>query len=215
MKDRFLRHGLENFDDHNVLELLLFYAVPRRDLGPLSHELMNRFGSLAGVLEASAEELREVAGLGESGAQLLRLVPAVSRRYMVSQTPRGEKLARSAAIARYLIPFFMYEREELVFALLLDARRQVLCCEELGRGVVDSVTLNARQVVELALLHKASYVALAHNHPSGIALPSAEDEAITLRVRNALSLVGVSLADHIVVAGCDYVSMAESGLLNR
>ena len=213
MKERFIRHGLDNFADHNVIELLLFFAIPRHDVGPLSHELINRFGGLAGVFEATFEELKSVEGLGESGAHLLKVIPEVSRRYMLAQTPRRERLGSSTALGRYMIPYFMYERDEVIYALFLDARQRVIIQEELGRGVVDAVTMNTRQITELALQHKASGVVLAHNHPSGVALPSAEDEALTLRVRGALSLVGVTLIDHIVVAGCDYCSMAESGLL--
>jgi DNA repair protein RadC len=109
----------------------------------------------------------------------------------------------------------MYEREEVIYVLCLDARRRVLCCREIGRGVVNAAAVNARRVAELALEQRASAVILSHNHLSGSALPSFEDESATRSMEKALALVGVELADHIVVAGCDYVSMAESGVLGR
>jgi DNA repair protein RadC len=117
MKKRFQEYGLDNFDDHSALELLLFYAIPRRDLNPVAHALLKRFGSLNGVFEASAAELRQVEGLGENAASLLRIIPQVSRRYMLSRTPAGAVLDTVARAARYLIPYFMYERDEVVYVL--------------------------------------------------------------------------------------------------
>jgi len=213
MKLRFLEHGLDNFDDINALELLLFYAEPRRDTNTLAHALLNRFGSLSAVLEASREELEAVGGVGPNAAALLRLIPAVSRRYMVDKTPESEPVDSPTAAGRYFVPRFAYEREEVVLALLLDARKRPLLCRELSRGTVNAAEINARRLAELALARHASAVILAHNHLSGVALPSAEDEVSTAQLRRALGLLGVELCDHIIVAGCDYVSMAESGLL--
>jgi len=215
MKKRFLEYGLDNFDDHSALELLLFYAIPRRDLNPVAHALLKRFGSLNGVFEASAAELRQVEGLGENAASLLRIIPQVSRRYMLSRTPAGAVLDTVARAARYLIPYFMYERDEVVYVLCLDARRCAVCCREISRGVVNAAAVNARRIAELALEQRASGVILSHNHLSGNALPSAEDESATRQIEKALALLGVELIDHIVVAGCDYVSMAECGSLRR
>ena len=213
MKKRFLEHGLDNFDDVNALELLLFYAQPRQDTNGLAHALLERFGSLSAVLEASAADLRAVEGVGDNAAALLALIPAVSRRYMIEKTPADEPVDDPASSGRYFIPRFMYEREEVVLALLLDARKRPILCREVGRGVVNAAEINARKVAELCLERRASAVILAHNHLSGVALPSAEDEAATARLRRALGLIGVELSDHIVVAGCEYVSMRESGLM--
>ena len=205
MKRRFLEHGLDNFDDVNVLELLLFYAQPRQDTNAMAHALLDRFGSLSAVLEARPAELRNVNGIGDNAAALLGLIPAVSRRYLLDKSP--------AAAGRYFIPRFMYETEEVVYALLLDARKQPICCRELSRGTVNAAEINARRLAELSLERRASAVILAHNHLSGVALPSAEDEIATAQLRRALGLLGVELSDHIIVAGCEYVSMSESGLL--
>ena len=213
MKKRFLDHGLENFDDVNALELLLFFTVPRRDTNELAHALLNRFGSLSGVLEAGAEELRSAEGVGDSTAALLRLIPALSRRYMVQKTPDAEPVDTPAAAGRYFIPRFMYETEEVVLALLLDARKRPLVCREVSRGVVNAAEINVRKLAELCLERRASAVILAHNHLSGIALPSAEDETATAMLCRALGLLGVEVSDHIIAAGCEYVSMRECGLM--
>ena len=213
MKKRFLEHGLDNFDDVNTLELLLFYAQPRQDTNVLAHALLNKFGSLSGVLEASPEELRTVTGIGDNAAALLGLIPAVSRRYMVEKTPDSEPVDTPAAAGRYFIPRFMYEKEEVVLSLLLDARKRPILCREVSRGVVNAAEINARKLAELCLERRASAVILAHNHLSGVAMPSAEDESATAHLQRALGLIGVELSDHIVVAGCEYVSRRESGLL--
>jgi DNA repair protein RadC len=200
-RNRFLRHGLDNFDDHNVLELLLFYAIPRQDTNLIAHALINQFGSLNAVFDASEAELRKVEGLGQNAV------------YLLSQAPPGERLDTTARAARYLIPLFIGEREEVIYTLCLGARRRVICCCEVARGVVNAATVNARRIAELALEQRASGVILSHNHLSGIVLPSAEDETATYHIQKALALVGVELLDHIIVAGCDYISMAESGVL--
>lgn len=213
MKRRFLEHGLDNFDDVNVLELLLFYADPRRDTNPLAHALLDRFGSLAGVLEAAPADLEKVPGIGENSAALLRLIPEVSRRYMVNKTPEQEPVETAAQAGRYFLPRFMYLQEEVIQALYLDSRRRPICCRELSRGVVNAVEIRTRRLVEQALETRCSAVILAHNHPSGVALPSLEDESATRLMKDALQLVGVELWDHVIVAGCEYVSMRESGLI--
>ena len=213
LKERFLQHGLENFDDVNALELLLFFSAPRRDTNGIAHALIERFGSLAAVMDASPQELEEIAGIGDSAICLMRLIPAISRRYVVSKTPENVTLDSSTAAGRYLVPLYMYETEEVIYAVLLDARSRVILRREIGRGTVNSAEISARQLAELCMDNRASSVILSHNHPSGVAMPSAEDEIFTARVSRALSLLGVELIDHIVVAGSDYISMRESGLL--
>ena len=213
MKKRFAEHGLDNFDDHNVLELLLFYALPRQDTNTIAHELIDRFGSLADVFEAPIEELKKVRGVGEQAALFLSIIPQISRRYMVSKASDEIIINTSAKAGQYLMPRFAYERDEVVYMMCLDAKCRVLCCRELSRGVVNTAEISIRKMVELALGQNATAVILSHNHTSGIALPSAEDEATTRKIKSALSLVGINLADHIIVAGDDYVSMADSGML--
>jgi DNA repair protein RadC len=193
-----------------VLELLLFYCIPQKDTNLLAHELLNRFGSLPQVLEATAEELEKVPGVGEHVSTLLTLITAISRYYMVSRTTRFDVLTSNEQCGAYLVPYFVGRRDETVFLLCLDAKCKVLCCKEVGRGSVNSASVSTRRVVETALGVNASTVILAHNHPSGIAIPSTEDILTTRRIAMALDAVGIVLADHIVVADDDYVSMVDS-----
>lgn len=213
MKKRVARYGLESFDDINVLEVLLFYAIPRSDTNALAHALMDHFGSLSAVLEASYAELLQVEGVGENTAVLLRLIPQVSRRYMMNKEHKGAQLTSAALAGKYAVPFFMFEKEEVVYLFMLDAKRKVLACEEMARGEVNSARVSVRRIVERSLANRASSVILAHNHLSGIALPSRDDEVTTKRVASALELVNIELSDHIIVAGDDFVSMAESGIV--
>ncbi len=213
MKKKLLEQGLDGFDDHNVLELLLFYVLPRQDTNPIAHALLDYFGSLEAVFEAPLEELMKVSGVGENTATLLKLIPAVSRRYEMSKNNFGEILDSTTKAGDYLAARYLFERDEVVYVVCLDAKRRVICCKALFRGDVNSAEVSVRKIAELALVKNASAIILSHNHTSGIALPSREDEMTTKRVKSALESMNITLLDHIIVAGNDYISMAESGLL--
>ena len=211
MKQRFLEEGLDNFTDIQVLELLLFYAIPRSDTNPIAHALLEHFGSLSQVLEADVEELKKIPGIKDHAATLLALVIDLCRYYQVNCAQQTEILTTLEACGKYLVPRFFGRTKETVFLLCLDAKCKVLCCKELGEGSVNSASISVRKVVETALAANATTVVLAHNHPSGIAVPSSEDIQTTQRIAAALNAVEIYLADHIVVAEGDYVSMVQSG----
>lgn len=212
LKERFLREGLDNFEEHEVLELLLFYCIPRKNTNDIAHALINRFGTLAQVLDATPEELMKVPGIGESAATFLSLITSAARYYLVNRANQTVILSTVDACGKYLVPYFQSRRNETVFLLCLDAKCKVLCCKELGEGSVNSAAVPIRRIVEVALGANATSVVLAHNHPSGLAIPSGEDVQTTRRVAIALNAVEITLADHIVVADDDYVSLAQSGL---
>lgn len=212
LKNRFRQEGLDNFDELQVLELLLFYAIPQKDTNPLAHALLEHFGSLSQVLEAIPTELEKVPGVGQNVSTLLNLTTAVARYYMVNRTTQNVILTSTEKCGDYLLPFFFGRRNETVFLLCLDAKCKVLCCKEVGEGSVNSAGVPVRRIVEVALGMNASSVVLAHNHPSGLALPSGEDVQTTRRVAAALDAVDITLADHIIVADDDFVSLAQSGL---
>ena len=213
LKQRFLESGLDGFTQIQALELLLFYCIPRRDTNPIAHALLDRFGSLSQVLEAPAEELCKVPGIGENAAMLLRLTTEMGRYYLVNRSNQNTILNTIEKCAAYLQSFFFGRRNETVFLLCLDAKCKVLCCREVGEGSVNSASISVRKIVETALAANATTVVLAHNHPSGIAIPSPEDIQTTRRIAAALRAVEVVLADHVVVADDDYVSMVQSGHL--
>jgi DNA repair protein RadC len=208
---RFMEHGMGNFSDIEVLELLLFYAVPRRDTNELAHRLLGRFGSLRSVLEAEADQLQEVPGLGENAAILLKIIPAVSRRYMLASRRDVKCISSTQEAGDYLLPLFAYENEEVVYLLSLDTKSAVTNCRQISRGIVNTVNFSSREIVDAALRDNAARVILAHNHLSGTALPSSADITATKRLKSAMGLIGVELLDHIIVCDGDFVSMRESG----
>lgn len=212
MRARFLNAGLEAFADHEALELLLYYAIPRRDTNPIAHALMERYGSLSAVLEAPVEDLRKVEGVGESAAILLRLVPQLHRRARLADA-RDTVLNSTERTGRYLLELFAGLNREVLYQLCLDQKGKLLACKRLSEGSANSTEVNIRLLAENAILTSASGVILAHNHPSGIALPSQDDFNTTEHARAALNTVGVALLDHIIVADGDFVSMADSGFL--
>ena len=202
---------LDNFTDIQVLDLLLFFAIPVKDTNPIAHALLDHFGSLSQVLEADVEELKKVPGIKDHAATLLALVTQLCRYYQVNCAQQNQILTTLEDCGRYLVPRFFGRTKETVFLLCLDAKCKVLCCKDIGEGSVNTASISVRKVVETALAANATTVVLAHNHPSGIAIPSNEDIQTTQRIAAALYAVEIHLADHIVVAEGDYVSMIQSG----
>ncbi len=211
LKQRFVQEGLDTFHEVQVLELLLFYCIPRQDTNPIAHALLQRFGSLSQVLEAPVQELAKVPGMGESAAVYLHLVMQTGRYYQVNRAMQSRILTTIDQCGEYLCPFFLGRRNETVYLLCLDSKCKVLCCQEIGEGSVNSAGVPIRRIVETALAANASTVVLAHNHPSGLAMPSAEDIQTTRRLAVALDAVEIMLVDHIIVAEDDFVSLAQSG----
>lgn len=211
LKDRFRSEGLDHFEERHVLELLLSYSIPRKDTAPFAKELLAHFGSFTQVMEATPEELQKVKGVGEHTATLIALTTAVGRYYAVQRATNVEILDSTTKCGRYLVHQFFGRRNETVFLLGLDAKCKVLCCREVGEGSVNSANIPVRRVVEMALAANATTVVVAHNHPSGVAVPSDEDVATTYRLARALDAVEITLADHIVVADEDFVSLVQSG----
>jgi len=215
LRKRYLEQGLNGFNDLNALELLLFHAIPRIDTNPIAHALLDRFGSLAAVFEASVQELKEVPGIGENAAVLITLIPQMMRKAMVSKNADVKIISDAELAGQFFLPKFMFETDEVVLLACLDARKRVISCAEMNRGVVNSVAISARKIVETALLNKADSVIIAHNHPQGFALPSREDKMITTQIRQSLATIGVELVDHIIVADGEFVSMAQSNFFLR
>jgi len=210
MKEEFLIRP-DSFQDHRLLELLLFYSNPRSDTNPLAHDLIDRFGNLAGVLDALPEELCKLPGVGEHTVVLLKAVKELSRRYFSIRTDLNDTADSSEAYARILQHHFLGARNEIFCILCMDGKHKVLGDRYLGEGNVNTVQVTTRVIVEAALAMNATVVVLAHNHVSGLALPSPEDVSTTNALREILEQVGVALEDHLVFTDDDMVSMRDSG----
>ena len=213
VKAEFRQRGLEAFPEHRVLELLLFYALPQGDTNPLAHRLIDRFGSLAGVMDASMEELSQVKGVGEHAATLLHLIPALCGRYVASRSSLEGIADSSEQVRQILEPYFFGARNEMVYLLCLDGKRKALAVRKITEGSINAADVTARRIVEEAVSLRASGIILAHNHTSGLAVPSQEDCATTRYLRQILAPLQIELVDHVVFCDDDMVSMRDSLLL--
>lgn len=210
MKAEFLVRGLEGWPDHRVLELLLFYTIPQGDVNDLAHELVERFGSLAGVLDASVEELKKVKGVGDHTAVFLRMLPAVLGRYQGARTRLSAIINSPEEAYAWLEPYFFGARNEMVYVLCMDGKRQVLGVRKVAEGSIEMAEVNTRRIAEEAIGLRAAQIYVAHNHVSNLAIPSQADWLTTDTLRGALRPIGIELIDHLVFVDGDMVSLKDS-----
>ncbi|MGN1004215.1 MAG: RadC family protein [Oscillospiraceae bacterium] len=215
LKGEFLARGLVGMPDHKALELLLCYAIPQGDVNPLAHRLMDTFGSLSGVFNATPEQLMAVKGVGEHAACLIKLIPALGGRYQADRSHLGDILDSTERLGEYLTSEFFGQRNEITVVLCLDAKCKVLQCQQLAEGTADSTSLSLRKMMEVALACNASQVVLAHNHISNIAAPSQEDILATKMAYDAFQQIDILLRDHLIFAFDDFVSLRDSGIFER
>ncbi len=210
MKEQFLRNGLDIFAPHQALELLLFYAIPRKDVNELAHLLLTRFGGLQQVLDADPQALCAIPGISQHTATLLNLCGQLMHRCQREQAKEIENFHSYTTIGTYLTKQFAGERVERTRLMCLNNRGELLGCPVVGEGSVAATEVNLRTIMKAALQHEATIAVIAHNHPAGFATPSNDDITVTRVVRDALQTVGVELMDHIIVADNDYVSLRQS-----
>lgn len=214
LRERFWETGLESFQEHEVLELLLFYAIPYRDTNALAHRLINEFGSLAAVCDAPMEKLTSFPGIGDHAATLLNFVSPLTRRYLASFQGHDAPLNSTQALGQFLQARFCGLRTEVVYLLCMDAKYKPLQCSRVGNSGLSFAHVDLRQAIEMALKCKATFVVLGHNHPSGIALPSEADLTTTKVFQEQFASLGIRLVDHLIFAEDDFVSLYESGNLS-
>ncbi len=195
--------------DHNLIELLLFYSIPRKDTNELAHKLIDAFGSLKGVLNAPYERLIEIEGMGESSALLISLIPGICRRYVdcLSDSKKINLSDPEAAKEFVSTKFFGYSHE-VFYMICLDATGNLINCCKLAEGTNENVIIDKRKTLEIAIRNKADKVIFAHNHPNGIAAPSKKDLEMTHTLSYVLSDFGIRLVDHFIVTDNDAISLA-------
>lgn len=215
LKQRFLSEGLDSFEDHNILELLLFYALPRSDTNEIAHRLLEQFKSLSGVFDAPLEELCKIKGISEHSATLIKLIPRLTSAYHTDKSKDIKIISSTNAAGKFFVPRFYGKQNEEVHVMLLDDKKKVIKCEKVFEGTVNSTPITVKKVVAMAVNSNATGVILAHNHPGGIALPSKSDLRATEKIYRALELINIQLCDHIIVADDDFVSLADSGSFER
>lgn len=209
MRERLEKAGAESLADHELLEMLLYYAQPRRDTNETAHALIEECGSLTSVLESPAERLCRVPFVKENTSAYLRLLGELARRYTVQKlqpanAPMQQAYDTPDKIASYLFPRFLGQKTERMLALLFDASMHLLDCFTVGQGSINSVSVTVRAVAQRAYQRDAAFVALAHNHPGGAAMPSAEDIRLTRDFESALSLVDIPLVEHFIFTDRSY-----------
>ena len=210
MRNEFAVSGGENMPDYKILEMLLFYGIPRKDTRKLAKTLLDTFGSISGVLEADVTDLKAVKGMTANAACLIKLVLPLAKKYSESKIGGAGHLRSFDEIGDFAASQFYTATGERAILICMDRKGKVLGVNVLAEGDFDSAGISIRTIISNILKTGATSVALAHNHPSGIALPSPEDICITKQIAEALKVISVNLADHIIVSSDDYVSMAQS-----
>ncbi|NQV14220.1 DNA repair protein RadC [bacterium] len=213
LRERFFQNGIESFLDYEVLELLLTLATPRKDMKPQAKELIRRFGSLSGVLEAPISILKDVSGIGITNIFALKLPHAVGRRYLFEQATGKDYLRSSRTVKDYLTHNLRERNREVFLVIFLDGQNQIIKMEELFSGTLNTSAIYPREVVQKILDNDAASVILVHNHPSGGTTPSNSDRAVTKKLQTALTAIDVEILDHLIVGGNEFFSFADHHLL--
>ena len=212
-REEFLQNGLDHLPPHRVLEILLFYSIPQKDTNELAHQLENRFGSLAGVLDAPYKELLTVNGVGENTAVLLRLISAIARRYYLEKADTAPQDDYMRVVEEKLKAWYVGRTKESLTLVSLDNRLRILHIDEVKTGVADAVQIQYRELAKIALSYNATNVILGHNHPYGTALPSKADQTTTIALINLFREIEIDLLDHLIISGNECVSMRTCGYL--
>lgn len=213
LRDRFTTGGAAALPDYEMLELVLFRAIPRQDVKPLARDLLDRFGDFNGVISAPVPRLREVRGVGDTVVTELKIVEAAAHRLARSRVVGRDVISSWDALIDYCHTAMSHRDTEHFRVLFLDNRNALIADEEQARGTVNHVPVYPREIAKRALELNASALILVHNHPSGDPTPSDNDLAMTARVQAALDALDIALHDHIVVGRAGELSFRETGLL--
>ncbi len=212
LRERYLKEGLDNFEAHNILELLLFYAIPQKDTNAEAHALINTFGSLSGVLDATYDQLLQVKGIGENTATLIKMLPEVFKKYEIDKLSKEPiSMALASETAEYISKYYIGETEEKIYLLCLDSALNLISVDLIGKGNVDSAPIDNRHIIEIAYRNRARSLVLVHNHPTGITAPSNADITVTTSLAYLTKSTNLHLYDHIIMGhGKDYFSFREN-----
>ncbi len=214
LKKKFIENGFDVFEPHQALEMYLFYAIPRKDTNPLAHRLLERYLTIGGVCDAPIDELMKDFGLSESAAVLLKMLPEMSRLYNESKLT-NDYIIDYETLGDVFKTKFIGRTTEALAVMLTDAKGKMIFFDIISKGSISATEMPVRKIVDLALRHNAKGVYIAHNHPSGSALPSLGDINATHTIYKTLLGVGVTLIDHFIVTDDDYVSLRQSHIAKR
>ena len=211
VRREFLENGFsETTPPHKILEMLLFYSIPRKDTNEIAHDLIDTFGSIEGVLDAPNDQLLKIKGISENSVALIKMILPIASIYRSQKVKPQQSFTTTNQIGNYLMEKYLNFKNETLSVTSFDSKGQIIAFDVISQGDSSAVELSVRKLVETVLKRNPVCVVLAHNHPKGIAIPSGEDVLLTEKCYEILSNINIRLLDHIVVANDDYVSMAQS-----
>lgn len=215
VRKRFINEGsLDNFEYHQILELILFYSVRQQDTNELAHKLLNEYGSMHALMDSKPADIMRRCKISETTAVLITMFPAIIKRYLQSKWTRNEIINSSKTAYKYLKSLLIGKTTENFYVLCLDTNKRLIRDINVGVGNVRQSYVYVDRVVEQAIIYQASFVIIGHNHPAGTGKPSTYDVSATNAVKNALDMIGVVLIDHIIIFDDEYFSFAEMSLCN-
>ncbi|MCR5504995.1 MAG: DNA repair protein RadC [Elusimicrobiaceae bacterium] len=215
IKNKFKTEGLKPFQDHEVLELLLTFSIPRKDTKKLAWDLIKSFGSLEGVLDTSAFELEKIKGLGPQSTILINLIREIITRYSYNRVKNQRRIGNQEELYNYCMAHLKNKKEECFEVLFLDIKLRLLGTEVLAFGDIDRAAISPRRLVELVLKYGAKHIICVHNHPSGDPTPSNEDKIVTEQLKNALEVLSVRLTDHIIIGAGKIYSLGSKTYIEK
>lgn len=208
LREKFINRGADAIEEHELVELLLFYAIPRKNTNEIAHKLVNEFGNLAGIMDADIENIAAVKDMGYNSAIFFKLLQACANKYINQVNNISGSMVNPHNIHAYIKNLFYGHSQEIAYAIFLDNQSVARMVKKLSDGTANETTLNIDTVLKLALNQKYPYMILAHNHPNGNAMPSPEDIYFTKRLEMALSFTHVRMVDHLIVSGDNVISMS-------
>lgn len=215
VRARFIREGsLDSFEYHQILELLLFYAIPMKDTNELAHELLLKYGSFHNLLNANPEDIMLRGGVTENTAVLISLIPHLARKYLNSKWDKNVKVDSIDLAVDYFRSLLVGKPYESFYMLCLDAGKRLNKAVKISDGTLNQSHIYIGRIVESAIVHKSVFVIIGHNHPSGTLKPSNADFAATEKIISALKTINVKVIDHVIVCEGKYFSFAERSLYN-
>ena len=213
MRERFIKNGFSGFADHEILEFLLFYAIPRCDTNKIAHALLDKYKTLANVFDADRASLAKTAGIGENSALFLTVIPQLLKVYDASKFSEKPTMYDTATLGQYAVAMLKGNKTEMLAMICLDSNRRVQWSGIISNGSISEISFSPRVILSAVLEHNAKNIVLVHNHPGGSLVPSIADRKATQQIAQLLHTVDVHLLDHLIVAEKQYYSFAQSGFI--
>lgn len=213
LRKKFLKAGLKGLHDYEAIELLLTFAIPRRDVKPVAKKLLAEYRNIAGILDAPVEKLRETYGLGDNSIVLLMLIRETCAEYLADRMKGRDALSNPESVRNFARMKLSGMKTESFMIIYLNTKNHVNEYEVINEGTVDQAIIYPRNIIKRALANDSTGLILIHNHPSGICEPSMDDRKLTSAIREAAKTINIRLIDHIIVGKSGYFSFSEKGLL--